>query len=297
MKSPIIVTGLSGYLGQRLKELLGNKFRLIDFSRRSGVDLTRYSQLKEAFAQHPQANIVLHLAAFTDTKAAWEQRGDRKGECYQVNVIGTRNLVDLLQKKDGYLIYISTDFVFSGQSQGVYTEEDEPSPIEWYGYTKYLGEQLVLRSGLRAAIVRISFPYQARSEAKKDLVARIREGLAKRQLFPMFRDQTITLTLVDDIVAGLPVFWQKEVEGIFHLVGSYHSPYQAAQLVAEAFGFDPAMVKPGSLIEYLKKQPPGSRPWQKNLALSNKKVTRELGIRMRSFPEGLTVIRQQLEEK
>lgn len=295
MKSQIIVTGLSGYLGQRMKELLEQDFDLIDFSRQSGVDLTNYSQLKNALANYPQVSVVVHLAAFTDTQAAWEQRGDKKGSCYQINVIGTRNLVELLGSRKAYLIYVSTDFVFSGEKEGVYTEEDLPDPIEWYGYTKYLGEQLVLQSGLRAAIIRIAFPYQAFSPVKKDLIARIREGLETGKLYPMFQDQTITTTLVDDIVYHFPIFWKKQISGIFHLVGSYQSPYQVARLIAETFGFDPDSVRPGSLARYLENQPPGSRPWQKNLALSNQKVLQELGIKMHSFPEGLAIIKNQLQ--
>ena len=103
---------------------------------------------------------MIHLAAFTDTNAAWSQRGDKSGLCYRLNVSGTKNIIRLCQKYGQYLIYVSTDFVFSGQKDGVYTEEDTPDPIEWYGQTKRWAES-GFESILPAAIIRLSYPFRA----------------------------------------------------------------------------------------------------------------------------------------
>jgi len=143
MKKKIIGTGLSGLVGSRIRELTNDKFHWVDFSLETGIDILDFSLLKEAFETHKDAEGVVHLAAFTDTNAAWQQRGDKKGLCYRLNVEGTRNIVDLCRRYKKYLVYISTDFVFDGKKKGAYSEEDKPDPIEWYGYTKFLGEQVV----------------------------------------------------------------------------------------------------------------------------------------------------------
>lgn len=294
MKPKIIGTGLSGLVGSRIRELLGDKFEFVDFSLETGVDILNFSILKEAFEKVREAEVVLHLAAFTDTQAAWEQRGDKKGLCYRLNVEGTRNVVRLCQQYGQHLIYFSTDFVFDGEKEGVYTEDDQPHPIEWYGQTKYWGEEEVKKNEAGWTILRIAYPFRARFSPKKDLVRRIIEGLKTGSLYPMFADQIITPTFIDDIVRGTEYFIREKKEGIFHLVGlSFHSPYQLAQMVAEIFGFDPGQVKKGSLVDYLKNQPPGGRPWQKRLALSNQKVRAE-GIKMRTTKEALLEIKNQL---
>ena len=293
-KVKIIGTGLSGLVGSRITELLKNKYNFVDFSLDSGVDILNDKALKEAFNKNKEAEAVLHLAAFTDTSAAWQERGDKKGLCYRLNVLGTKNIVSLCQKHNKYLIYISTDFVFDGKKDNVYTEKDKPCPIEWYGQTKYWGEQEVLKSGLPAVVARIAFPFRAHFEQKKDVVRKMIEGLKNKTLYPMFADQVVTPTFIDDIAWGLDYFIKNKSVGVYHLVGSTSlSSYQMARMVAQTFGFNEDLVKKGSLLDYQKSQPQGSRPWQKRLALSNKKIS-ALGIKMLSFEEALLKLRQQL---
>jgi len=294
-KMKIIGTGLSGLVGSRVQELLKDKYQRVDFSLDSGVNILDKKGLATAFEENKDARAVLHLAAFTDTGAAWEQRGDKKGLCYRLNVLGTRNIIQFCQKYRQYLIYISTDFVFSGRKRGQYTEKDKPDPIEWYGQTKYWAEKEVLESGLPAAVVRIAFPFRSYFEAKKDIVRRIIDGLREKSLYPMFADQIITPTFIDDIAFDLDYFLENKPQGIYHLVGPQPvSPYQLARLIARLFGFDPKEVKKGSLLAYQKNQPPGSRPWQKNLAISNRKIT-SLGLKITSLKEALLRIKGKVK--
>lgn len=292
-KIKVIGTGLSGLVGSRIAELLGDKYQFVDFSLASGVDILDNSLLEKAFDNHKDARAVLHLAAFTDTNAAHEQRGDKKGLCYRLNVIGTKNIINQCQKHNQYLIYVSTDFVFSGKKEGAYTEDDQPDPIDWYGQTKYEAEKAVLGSPLPAAIARIAFPYRAQFAPKQDLVRKIITGLENKNLYPVFTDQIITPTFIDDIAWGVDYFLGNKVVGVFHLVGSESlSPYRLARKIAQEFGFDLGSVKKGSLKEYQKRLPPDSRPWQKNLALSNEKIA-SLGIEMSDVSRGLEKLKEQ----
>lgn len=290
----IIGTGLSGLVGSRLVELLGDKYQFVDFSLDSGIDILDEGVLKKEFEKYKDAAAVLHLAAFTDTDAAWQQRGDKKGLCYRLNVLGTKNIISLCQKYQKYLIYISTDFVFDGEKEGKYTEEDRPRPIEWYGQTKLWAEEEVLRSGLPAAVVRIAFPFRAHFDPKEDIVRKIIRGLRTKMLYPMFADQQITPTFIDNIARGLDYFFENRPEGIYHLVGSTSlSPYRMALMTARLFGFDRKLVKRGSFLEYQKSHASHSRPWHKNLVLSNQKVA-SLGIKMAPFEEALLEMKKQI---
>ena len=292
----IIGTGLSGLVGSRLVELLKDKFDFVDFSLDSGVDVLDTNSLAAAFEKNKDAVAVLHLAAFTDTNAAWEQRGDKKGICYQLNVQGTQNILNLAQKYNQYLIYISTDFVFSGSKTTPYLETDAPDPIEWYGETKYLGEKIILDSGYQNYnISRITYPYRAKFDAKVDIVRKVLAKLQNNESVKMFSDQICTYTFIDDIAASIGYFLKNQNTGIYHLVGSSsHSPFEMCQQIAQVFELNKNLISASSLEEFIKSQPSGSRPWQKTLITSNQKVT-SLGINFKTLADGLREVKNQLE--
>lgn len=289
----IIGTGLSGLVGSRVVELLP-EHNFIDYSLSTGISILDKNQLIEASEKNSDFDCFIHLAAFTDTNQAWAQKGDKTALCYQLNVEGTKNIIDICKKYNKHLIHISTDFVFDGNKEGVYTEEDLPSPIEWYGQTKYFAEQEVLNSGISASIVRIAYPYRANFADKKDLVRKVIDALKTNSLNPMFADQITTPTFVDDIAFGLKYFFENKPTGIFHLVGSSsQSPFEMCKIIAEIFGFDSNLVRQGSLEEYIKTLPTGSRPWQKNLAISNEKI-KSLGISTKTLTDGLAEMKKQM---
>jgi dTDP-4-dehydrorhamnose reductase len=91
---------------------------------------------------------VLHAAGYVNAAKAEIE----KEKCFKVNVEGSRNV--FRAAKGLRLIYISTDYVFDGES-GRYVETDRPSPVNWYGFTKQLGEVVSLECG--ALILRAPF--------------------------------------------------------------------------------------------------------------------------------------------
>jgi dTDP-4-dehydrorhamnose reductase len=291
----IIGTGLSGLVGSRIVELLKDKFEFVDFSLDTGVNILDVANLSTAFSQNSDAVAVLHLAAFTDTNAAWDQKGDKTGICYQLNVEGTRNILNLAKQYNQYLIYISTDFVFDGSKTTPYLETDTPNPIEWYGETKYLGEKVITDSGYsNYNISRITYPYRAEFETKVDIVRKVISKLKNKEEVKMFSDQICTYTFIDDIAAALGYFIENKTTGIYHLVGSSsHSPYEMCLEIAKVFGLDQTLISASSLEEFIKLQPVGSRPWQKTLITSNQKAT-NLGLTFKTFAEGLEEIKKQL---
>ncbi|MDD4937510.1 MAG: sugar nucleotide-binding protein [Candidatus Shapirobacteria bacterium] len=291
----IIGTGLSGLVGSRIVELLKDKFEFVDFSLDSGINILDIKSLNAAFEKNADAVAVLHMAAFTNTNTAWEQRGDKSGICYQLNVQGTQNILDLAKKYNQYLIYISTDFVFDGTKTTPYLETNIPNPIEWYGETKYLGERVILDSGFsNYNISRITYPYRAKFDTNPDIIRKVLTKLQNGEPVKMFSDQICTYTFIDDIAKGVGFFLENKNTGIYHLVGSSsHSPYEMSLLVAKTFGFDENSVSASSLDEYIKSQPKGSRPWQKTLITSNQKAV-SLGLNFKTLKEGLEEIKKQI---
>lgn len=288
----IIGTGLSGLVGSRLVELLQKKFEFVDFSLDSGVDITKLSSLKKAFLKHLDCKAVIHLAAFTDVSEAAKQEGNKKGLCYQINVIGTQNTANLCQEYGKYLIHISTDFVFDGKKKTAYTEEDKPHPIEWYGHTKYLAEKIVQQSKNPWLIARIAYPFKAKPsqrnlepKPKIDLVRKIIEKLENDQEVKMFTDQMITPTLIDDIAHSVDIIVREKPTGVYHVVGSsFISPYNLALKICKILNLDKTKVKKTTLLEFQRIDP---RPRQKYLKLSNIKIQKDLNIKISSIDQAL----------
>lgn len=286
----ILATGAIGLVGSRFLEMFKDKYEVANIDIASGVDITSKESVEQFISNHP-ANVLLHLAAFTDTNRAFAESGDKNGPCYKVNVIGTQNLVKICKAKNIHIIHISTDFVFDGTKNTPYTEEDLPHPIEWYGETKALAEQVVIESGVSYTILRIAYPYRANFANKLDIIGKIRAGLESGMLYPQFSDTTITPTLIDDIAHAFAKVIEVKPQGIFHVTGSSSlSPYELARKVAFIYGFNPNVVKKGTLTEYLKSAP---RPFARHVAMSNTKAIRELGLTFADIDVGLSEIKKQ----
>jgi len=286
----VAATGLTGLIGSRLEELLSRDFEWLGLRYEDGFDITSSEKVDKAISSF-NGEAVLHLAAFTDLNAAWKQRGDKTGMCYQINVEGTRNIAKACQKNGKYLIHVSTDAVFGGDKQSAYTEEDKPNPIEWYGQTKLWAEEEVAKSGVKAAIVRFAYPFRAGFEPKKDFVRKIIDQLKSGEEISMFGDTVFTPTFIDDIAVAMRAILTKKPAGIFHVVGSTQlPPLAAAEEIAKVFDLNEKLILPQKFDDYLKS---GGRPYPKFAGLSNEKLKREPGVTMRKFPEALEEMKKQ----
>lgn len=282
----ILGTGLSGLIGSRVVELLSDQHEFEDLSLQTGVDITDRKDVTRKINKS-KASIVLHFAAKTDVDGCEKD----KQTAWAVNVLGTKNIVEACEKSEKRLIYISTDFVFDGkkQSKDGYIESDKPNPINWYAKTKYEGEKIVQNSNLVWAIARLAYPYRAYF-VQKDLVRSLIEKLKKGEKLMTITDHIMTPTFIDDIVEAINILLKNQPAGIFHIVGSqFISPYEASLLIADIFGLDSSLISKTTRTEYFKNRAP--RPFY--LGLKNDKI-QKLGIKMKTFKEGLIEVKKQM---
>lgn len=291
MKQTILMTGATGLVGSRFLELFSDKYQVVNMDLTTGVDITRVETFKPFFDQNKDAKFLIHLAAFTDTTKAQAEVGNKAGITYKVNVLGTENIADICKQYGIHLIHISTDFVFDGNSSEPYSEDSPLSPLDWYGETKAQAETVVQQSGVDYTILRLSYPYRAHYDLKPDLVQKIRSKLRGGTLPPQFTDSVITPTFIDDLARSFDRVIDLRPSGIFHTVGSTAlSPYDLARSVALAYGFDPSLVKRGSLTKYLET---AQHPFARKVAMSNHKATEILGIHYATVEEGLAEVKKQ----
>ena len=162
---PLLTTGLSGLVGSKLAQSYQDKYDFINLDTAHPIhptDITDLDQVKWAVS-HSSAEFIIHFAAFTDVNKAWQDRDNKSGPTYQVNVVGTDNLVKAASEMNHHLIHISTAFVFDGDKPNLYQETDQPHPIEWYGQTKAWAEEIVQSADCPWTILRIDFPFRSYS--------------------------------------------------------------------------------------------------------------------------------------
>lgn len=140
----ILLSGGEGLLAKELYSYGFNNNLFFKSMNRLNLDITRpeYWPMQEL----KPVTLIVHCAAFTDLVRAEKE----KDLCYQTNVIGTRNVASLGIP----MIYISTEYVFDGE-KGSYAEEDYPNPINYYAFTKLLGEYEARRT--KSVVIRCLF--------------------------------------------------------------------------------------------------------------------------------------------
>jgi len=307
----VAITGASGLVGSRFFDLFKSRYELIPISSSYGVDITDTRKIKK-FLEQKKPALIIHLAAKTNVDLCESDMGEDmkllkknkvingekisfdsldpeewKGSetAFGVNVVGTKNLADYAKKAEIKFVYVSTDFVFDGEKEGEYSEEDPVSPANWYGQTKHWGEQVIESESL---ILRTSYPFGYKSNIKKDLVWTLVDLLSNHDVVKLISDQIITPTFIDDIAEGINFLIQKNELGLFHLVGNNHlSPYDIGVSIAREFEF------PDSKIELTTREllykGRAARPFK--VMLKNDKL-KDLGFEVTDFFEALTKIKQ-----
>jgi len=150
----IIVTGVNGQLGYDVVK----EFKSRNYTEVLGIDIQDLDITDKTAVQNfmdiNKPTVIIHCAAYT----AVDKAEDNEELCYNVNVIGTKNLIESAKDYNVKFMYISTDYVFDGNKNGYYEANDLPNPQSIYGKTKYLGEIETIKYK-RHFIVRISWVF------------------------------------------------------------------------------------------------------------------------------------------
>lgn len=250
-------------VGSRFCELTSLQLVKADLNGKISVDVTDFQSVVDFFKSHDFESIIL-FSAFTDVDVAENQRNQRSGLCWQINVEGVKNIINACIKFKRKLVFISTDFVFDGTS-GPYSEDDQIGPdvskVSWYGITKIEGEKEINKGLSDFIIIRISYPYRARFKKKEDFAKQILKRFKSGDLYPLFSDQQFTPTFVDDLGPCIDLLLAKKANGIYHLASPTRvSPYEFGCRLISIFGGDSSKVEKGSLKQTLAKSGAVPRP-------------------------------------
>ncbi|MBQ3136505.1 MAG: dTDP-4-dehydrorhamnose reductase [Clostridia bacterium] len=256
----IIVTGAAGQLGSDVCRILKEKnipHRGID---KNDVDITSEKEVK-AFFDYTDFDVLIHCAAYTAVDKAEEE----KELCCAINAKGTENLAKICGEKNSAIIYISTDYVFSGEGEKPFEADDKKAPLSVYGKSKYEGERAVMRLCEKYFIVRTSWVF---GEQDRNFIATMLRLSQTKNEINVVCDQIGSPTYSADLALLLTEMAQTEKYGVYHGTNEgYCSWYELAKKV---FDYKKISVKvnPVTSEEYIT---PAKRP--KNSRLSKKTLT------------------------
>lgn len=288
----ILIVGANGFTGRRM---------LTYFSARPGYTVTGsslrpdicpgvgYRFMQTDLKAYPEVEKMIRTVApdvvvNTSALSVPDYCEQHRDEAYALNVSAVRHLAECCERTGCRLIHLSTDFVFDGRKRTLYTETDAPAPVNYYGMTKWLGEQAVAEACSRHAVARVVVVYgKALSGQHGNILQLVKTRLKNRQPVRVVTDQWRTPTWVEDVCTGVDLLIRNEADGIFHLCGKEClSVAETAYRVADHFRLDRSLIVPVTTLELNEATP---RPAFSGLSIG--KASGQLGYAPHALEEVL----------
>ena len=241
----ILITGCNGQLGSELRLMEPSFGHHTFFNTDVGeLDITDQAAVDDFVAAH-QIDGIVNCAAFTAVDLSESERE----KCTTLNTIAPAYLAAAIDKREGWMIQISTDYVFNGKSHRPYVEDDTPSPDSVYGSTKLAAELGVTKFCRRAMVIRTAWLYS--SFGKNFVKTMLRLGQEKSSLGVVF-DQVGTPTYARDLASAIMTIIEQGVQpGIFHYTNEgVASWYDFTKAIHRIAGITTCDVRPLHTSEY-----------------------------------------------
>jgi dTDP-4-dehydrorhamnose reductase len=248
-----LITGGSGQLGIAVSQELDKHGIAFDAWSSKDLDITQSSNTSEAIEKLSPI-VIINCAAWTDVDGAESHEIDAS----RVNSDGPENLAIAAKRWNSKLIHVSTDYVFSGDSQSPWQISDEINPQSAYGRTKAQGESRVLANySENSFIVRTAWLYSPWGKNFAKTITKLAiQGTGEVRVV---NDQVGQPTSASDLAKQLvELGLSTSPAGIFHGTNSGQASwYEFAQEIFNLAGADVGRVTPVSSSEYPR---PAKRP-------------------------------------
>jgi len=286
----ILVTGKNGQLGRSINKIINTDYKILKnknlnkfiFVGRYELDLSIESSITNYFNNN-KFDVIINCAAYTAVDKA-EQEVDLAN---QINHLAIRQLAKIAKNQQARLIYISTDYVFDGESDKPYKESSTPNPINIYAKTKLAGEQALLELMLTdAIIIRTSWLY---SEYGNNFISSMLKLGHERREFNIVNDQIGSPTYATDLaIAIIEIIDHKKFQSEDRVSEIYHysnngevSWYEFAKEIFKLAGID-CKLNPITSNQYPQ---PAQRP--KNTFMNKDKIVKIFGVTVSDWKKSL----------
>lgn len=217
----ILLLGASGQLGREWQHFFADRkaddLHVIPYT--SGqLDITDFA-LVEHEIKEQQADIIVNCAAYTNVDKAEEERE----KAQLVNAKSVKNVAHVCNELNIKLVHFSTDYIFAGDEKDQtrfpygYPEDHEADPVNWYGKTKWEGEQAVRASGCDHLIIRVSWLCGAHGSNFVTAMLRLAQ---ERDELNIVADQLGSPTFTRNLVQNTFKLIEEEQEGTYHLTSN-----------------------------------------------------------------------------
>lgn len=273
----ILITGCNGQLGNEMqlleKENPQHQYFNTDVAQ---LDITNPEAIEE-FVSNNAIDIIVNCAAFT----AVDKAENSQELCHLLNAKAPEYLAAAVAKRGGYLVQVSTDYVFDGTNHTPYTEDEATCPNSVYGSTKLEGEKLAMAACANTMIIRTAWLYS--TFGNNFVKTMIRLGQEKPELGVIF-DQIGTPTYAGDLAAAIMAAINHGiVPGIYHFSNEgVISWYDFTKAIHRIAGITSCHVKPLHTAEY---PTPAARPHYS--VLDKTKIKQTYGIEIPYWEESL----------
>lgn len=248
----ILITGCNGQLGNEMKLLAAEnpQFNYF-FTDVAELDITNEQAVNDNVVEH-EIDCIVNCAAFT----AVDKAESNEQLCDMLNHIAPGYLAKAINQRNGYIIQVSTDYVFDGTNHTPYREEEPTCPTSVYGRTKLAGEEVVLASCPKAMIIRTAWLYS--TFGNNFVKTMLRLGREKDKLGVIF-DQIGTPTYARDLALAIFTAMNQGIKpGIYHFSNEgVISWYDFTKAIHRIAGITSCHVSPLHTSEY---PTPAARP-------------------------------------
>ncbi len=228
----VLVTGANGQLGYDIVKILNLNNIYCTGIDKNNLDLTDEIAVNKFFDEH-LFNVIIHCAAYT----AVDKAETENSLCYEANVNATKYLTNNAKKQHAKIIYISTDYVFDGtlSLNKMYKETDLVNPVNYYGYTKELGEKIV-RDYKNHCILRISWVFGVNGN---NFIKTMLNLAKNRDEIGVINDQFGSPTYTVDLAQKIPLLIMGDFRGTYHMTNDgYTTWYEFAKYIFKVIGND-----------------------------------------------------------
>jgi len=281
----LLVTGVSGQVGSEVYNLSGHQNYGTYFVHKPKNQKDTFLKMdirdrQKIFdiVKKIKPDWIVHCA--TATNVDWCETD--KDQAWEMNVGGTKNLVDASKEVNSKFLYISTDYVFDG-SRGNYKETDKTNPINFYGKTKLEGE-LYVKNLENYLIMRTSHVVSPKSDKFVWILEKLKSGRVEIA-YDMISSPTLASELAEAILKSI----KKELNGVYHSAGNECiSRYDFAKKVAKVFDYEESEIKPIKMqdLNFIAKRP-------QNSSLDISKILNE-GIKFSNVKNSLKILKTQM---
>ena len=285
----ILVTGANGQLGNELRLVTAESADRYVFTDVGELDITDAEAIERMVAANG-IELIINCAAYTNVDKAEDDRALAE----RLNTTAVEHLAAAMKRRNGWLVHISTDYVFGGDPYNTPCKEDQQgTPTGVYGETKLHGEQAIARIGCHHIIIRTAWLY---SEFGKNFVKTMLDLTASKPELKVVFDQTGTPTYARDLAEAIFAIVEGRKyagnEGIYHYSNEgVCSWYDFTKTIAELAGRTKCDIQPCHSDEFPSKV---KRPAYS--VLDKTKLKSVFGLRIPYWTDSLKTCLQNLKE-